>query len=128
MLMSAAAQEHSASEGFNAGETILHHITNTVDHPIIHLPKVFGIDFSITKHVFMLWFVAFIVFILITWIVRRYLKQGPVPTGAGNALEFVVMAIRDSIVKPNVGEKWVNTWAPLILTFFAFIFVNIWFH
>jgi F-type H+-transporting ATPase subunit a len=55
-------------------------------------------------------------------VVRRYLKQGPVPSGLGNALEFVVVAVRDLIVEPNVGKKWVNTWAPLILTFFAFIF------
>jgi F-type H+-transporting ATPase subunit a len=29
--------------------------------------------------------------------------------------------VRDSIVQPNVGNKWVNTWTPLILTFFVFI-------
>jgi len=29
--------------------------------------------------------------------------------------------IADSIVQPNVGRKWVRTWAPLILTFFFFI-------
>ena len=29
--------------------------------------------------------------------------------------------IRDSIVSPNVGPKWVNTWTPLVLTFFFFI-------
>ena len=92
MWMSAAIQEHGAaaghaateSEAFNAGDTIMHHIANAAEHPIIHLPKVFGIDFSITKHVFMLWLVAIIVFSVITWIVRRYLKQGPVPSGAGN--------------------------------------------
>jgi len=131
MWMLAAVQEHGAaaaehgasgSEGFNAGETIIGHIANNAEHPIVHLEKVYGIDFSITKHVFMLWLVAFIVFVVITWIVRRYLKQGPVPSGAGNALEMIVETIRDSIVKPNVGEKWVKTWAPLILTLFAFIF------
>lgn len=131
MWMSAAVQENGAasaehgasgSQGFNAGETIIHHIANNAEHPVIQLPKLLGIDFSITKHVFMLWFVAFLVFVLVTWIVRRYLKQGPVPSGAGNLIEFLVQTIRDSIVKPNVGEKWVHTWAPLILTFFAFIF------
>jgi F-type H+-transporting ATPase subunit a len=129
MWMLAAVQEHGAAAGqaatepekFNAGETIIHHIANTAQHPVIHLPKVFGIDFSITKHVFMLWLVAFIVFAVITWIVRRYLRQGPVPSGSGNALEAIVVWIRDSIVQPNVGQKWVDTWAPLILTFFAFI-------
>ena len=38
-----------------------------------------------------------------------------------NALEAVVEYVRDSIVLPNVGRKWVNTWTPLILTFFFFI-------
>jgi F-type H+-transporting ATPase subunit a len=118
----AAGRAATEAEPFNAGETILHHIANNSGHPIIPLPKIFGIDFSITKHVFMLWFVALLVFVLITWVVRRYRKQGPVPSGLGNALETVVEYIRDSIVQPNVGDKWVNTWAPLILTLFAFIF------
>jgi F-type H+-transporting ATPase subunit a len=39
-----------------------------------------------------------------------------------NALEFVVEYVRDTIVLPNVGRKWVGTWTPLILTFFVFIF------
>ena len=38
-----------------------------------------------------------------------------------NALEAVVEYVRDEIVQPNVGRKWVNTWTPLILTFFVFI-------
>jgi F-type H+-transporting ATPase subunit a len=130
MWMLTAVQEQAANavhgtaenEAFNAGETIIHHIANTVEHPVIHLPKVMGIDFSISKHVVMLWLVALIVFTLITWVVRRYLKQGSVPSGLGNALEFAVVAVRDLIVEPNVGKKWVNTWAPLILTFFTFIF------
>ncbi len=110
------------SEAFNAGETIIHHIANNAQDPIFHLPKVFGIDFSISKHVFMLWFVALLVFVVITWVVRRYVKQGPGPSGIGNGLEAVVEFVRDSIVQPNVGQKWVNTWTPLILTLFAFIF------
>src|SRR5205823_12682901 len=86
------------------------------------LPKILGIDFSVTKHVFMLWLVAAIVFIVCTWAVRRYLKQDRlVPSGFMNALEFFVEFIRDSIVLPNVGKKWVSVWTPLILTFFIFI-------
>ena len=53
---------------------------------------------------------------------RRYLKQDRlVPSGFMNALEAIVEFVRDSIVLPNVGQKWVNTWTPLILTFFVFI-------
>src|SRR5215217_1217783 len=120
------AQEHAtraAGEGFNAGETIIEHVSNSpIDHPLIHLPKILGIDLSVTKHVFMLWLVATIVFVVVTTIVRRYLRSGrQVPTGAMNGLEAVVTYVRDEIVQPNVGNKWVNTWTPLILTFFIFI-------
>ncbi len=118
----AAARAATEKEAFDAGETIIEHIANNAEHPILHLPKVFGIDFSITKHVFMLWLVALLVFLVITWIVRRYRKQGPLPSGMGSGLEAVVEFVRDSIVEPNVGQKWVNTWTPLILTLFTFIF------
>ncbi len=114
--------EH-AEEGFDAGEVIIGHVANGgFDHPIIHLPPVFGIDFSVTKHVFMLWFVATLVFLAITVTTRRYLRQDRlVPSGFMNGLEFVVQFIRDSIVLPNVGTKFVTTWTPLILTLFVFI-------
>ena len=114
---------HAASEGFNAGETIINHVSNSsLDHPLIHLPTIAGIDLSVTKHVFMLWLVATVVFILMTTVVRRFLKSGrPVPTGFMSALEMVVLYVRDEIVQPNVGRKWVNTWTPLLLTFFVFI-------
>jgi len=114
--------EH-VEEGFDAGEVIISHVANSgFDHPIIHLPPFLGIDFSVTKHVFMLWLVATIVFLAVTLTTRRYLRQDRmVPSGFMNSLEFVVQFIRDSIVLPNVGDKFVMTWTPLILTFFVFI-------
>src|SRR5438045_4177911 len=111
-----------SQEKFDAGKTIIEHVSNNTEHPLVRLPKVMGVDFSITKHVFMLWFVAAIVFVVVTWAVRRYLKQDRrIPTGFMNALEAVVVFVRDDIVQPNVGRKWVSTWTPLILTFFIFI-------
>ena len=116
----------AAGEGFNAGEVIIEHVSNSsLDHPLIHLPTVFGVDLSVTKHVLMLWLVALSLFVVVMWLVRRYVKQDAdrlVPSGAMNALEAIVEFIRDSIVFPNVGKKWVNTWTPLIVTFFIFIF------
>jgi F-type H+-transporting ATPase subunit a len=114
-----------AAEKFNSGELIIEHVSNSGhEHPLIHLPTIFGIDLSVTKHVFMLWLVAAIVFVVLTSIVRRYLKQDrPVPSGLMNAIEAFVEYIRDSVVRPNVGEKWANTWTPLILTIFFFILV-----
>jgi F-type H+-transporting ATPase subunit a len=127
MLIQTHGQTHAApdaaAEAFSAKKVIIEHVSNSsIDHPLIHLPKVFGIDFSVTKHVFMLWLVAALVFVVVTWAVRRYLRQERlVPSGFMNGLEAVVEYVRDTIVQPNVGHKWVNTWTPLVLTFFVFI-------
>ena len=117
----AAAEGHAGK--FNAGETIVHHVANSpASEPLIHLPTIAGIDLSVTKHVFMLWLVAAVVFVVVTWAVRRYLKQERlIPSGLMNALEAIVEFVRDDIAQPNVGKKWVLTWTPLILTFFFFI-------
>src|SRR5262245_33920535 len=119
----AEAAAGAAQEPLDVGEAILEHVANSpIQEPLIHLPKVFGIDLSVTKHVFMLWVVAAIVFVVITWIVRRHIRKGGNPTGLGNLVEYFVEFVRDSIALPNFGKKWVNTWTPLVLTFFVFIF------
>lgn len=122
----AQVQEHAAeaaAEGFNAGEVIIEHVANSsLDHPLIHLPAIAGIDFSVTKHVFMLWVVSVLVFLVITTTIRRYLKQERlVPSGFMNALESIVEFLRDGVVQPSVGDKWTRTWTPLLLTLFVFI-------
>ncbi len=122
----AQVQEQAAeavAEGFNAGEVIIEHVANSsLEHPLIHLPTIAGVDFSVTKHVFMLWVVAALVFLIVTVTVRRYLRQDRlVPSGFMNALESVVEFIRDSVAQPSVGDKWTNTWTPLLLTLFVFI-------
>src|SRR6476659_8978668 len=127
MLQPTDAQHaaEAAPGKFNAGETIIGHVSNSShEHPLIHLPKVLGIDFSVTKHVLMLWLVAATLFVVVTWLVRRYLRQPAdrlVPSGPMTVLEVSVEFVRDSIALPNVGKKWVRTWTPLLLTFFLFI-------
>jgi F-type H+-transporting ATPase subunit a len=102
---------------------IIGHVANSPpDHPLIHLPTVFGIDMSVSKHVFMLWVVAALLFIAITLMVRRYIRQPRlVPTGPMNVLEIGVEFIRDNIARPNLGGKWTPVWTPLLLTLFVFI-------
>ena len=122
--MSISDAEHgSTSVMEQVGPNIIHHVSNSdISHPIIHLPTISGIDFSVTKHVLMLWLVSFLVGVTVIVPVRRFLSgDRSVPTGWMNALEIVIQFIRDSIVKPNVGPKWVMTWTPLVLTFFFFI-------
>ena len=105
------------------GPNIIHHVSNSdIAHPIIHLPTIFGINFSVSKHVFMLWMVAVLVATAVIIPVRKFLgSERSVPRGWMNAIEAMVQFIRDVVVKPNVGPKWVMTWTPLILTFFFFI-------
>src|SRR5262245_45732843 len=93
--------EHAA-EKLNARETIIEHVSNSShEHPLIKLPTILGIDFSVTKHVLMLWLVAATIFVIVTLVVRRYLRQPrPIPSGFMAALEYVVEFVRDSIVQP----------------------------
>ena len=54
------------------GPNIIHHVSNSdISHPIVHIPKLFGIDFSVTKHVFMLWVVAIIVSTVLIYPIQR---------------------------------------------------------
>jgi len=122
--MSASESGHSSGTVLEqVGDNIIHHVSNSsLDHPLIHLPPVFGIDISVTKHVLMLWVVAAFVSIFVIIPIQKYMKkEKPVPSGWMNAIEAIVSFIRDSIVKPNIGTKFSDTWAPIILTFFFFI-------
>jgi F-type H+-transporting ATPase subunit a len=121
----AAAAQHAtpAAEEFNAGEVIIGHVSNSsLEHPLIHLPTFWGIDFSVTKHVLMLWIVAAGLFLLITAIVRRYArKDRQVPDKLQSVLEIAVEFVKDGIVEPYVGHHWAKTWTPLLLSLFLFI-------
>ena len=124
--MSAAVdQSHTAGTSVldRVGDNIIHHVSNSsLDHPLIHLPQIFGINFSVTKHVLMLWIVTILLTCAVILPVRKYLqKDKPVPSGWMNVLESIVKFFRDSIVQPNIGSKYSEAWAPLILTFFFFI-------
>ena len=108
--MSAAESGHKSGTVLDqVGDNIIHHVSNSsLDHPLIHFPTVFGVDISVTKHVLMLWIVAVLVSVLIIVPVRRYMKkEKPVPSGWMNAIEAIVLFIRDSIVRPNIGSNLV---------------------
>ena len=131
-MITAAASQSSGNIQKDVADHIIGHVSNTIpghhiwdkaDYPLLQsIYNNFGIDLSISKHVFMLWLVALMVGVVVIIPVRAFLNRGDqVPRGWMNALEAVVQFIRDSIVKPNVGDKWVMTWSPVILTFFFFI-------
>jgi F-type H+-transporting ATPase subunit a len=125
-MLDTAPQAHTpaaAPEPFDAGKVIIEHVSNSdLHHPLIHLPVVLGVDLSVTKHVLMLWIVAGLILAVVVPVVRRYVRQDSlVPTGFMNALEVIVLFVRDSMVEPNVGRKWTAVWTPLVLTLFLFI-------
>ena len=124
--MSTASEQSLPADGSvldQVGDNIIRHVSNSsLDHPLIQLPHIWGIDLSVSKHVLMLWIVAVLVACSVIIPIRKYLQQDkPQPKGWMNVIEAVVKFIRDSIVKPNIGPKFTDTWAPMILTFFFFI-------
>jgi F-type H+-transporting ATPase subunit a len=82
------------------------------------------IDFSITKNVLcMLIGVVLLLWIMLT--VGKKAKQTgsrQAPKGLQNAIEPLVIFVRDEVAKPNLGYKYMR-FMPLLLTFFFFIWI-----
>lgn len=112
--MRIAEADHGEAPGdilTEIGGTILHHVSDSA--PLVTLPSLFGIDFSITKHVLMLWVAAAVVFSISYLVTGRYRREDyPVPTGFANAFESVVEFIRNQVVLPNVGAESARIWRP----------------
>ncbi len=108
------AAEAAAEHGESGVDFILHHI---LSHPVIKLPTVFGIDLSISNHVIMMWIISAILIISFGVAFR---KPALVPRGLANALESLVLYIRNDIILPNLGHD-ARSYAPYLLTAFFFI-------
>ena len=121
------------------------HITDshTLDYPCLHKGFVceyelphwqpihignFVLDISPTRHVVMLW-IAALLCLVVTLLALRAHKQrtetGRAPRGLGNALEAVLLYLRNEVVLPNVGPHG-NAFVPYLITIFFFIlFANL---
>ncbi|KIQ21484.1 ATP synthase F0 subunit A [Flavobacterium sp. MEB061] len=80
------------------------------------------LDFSITKNVVSMLFVAVLLFFMFTGLAKSY-KKGPIPTGFGRVLEPLIIFIRDEIAVPNIGEKKYRKYMGYLLTVFFFVWV-----
>jgi len=78
-----------------------------------------SIDLSPTKYVVYLWVAAFIVFVMLTLVGRKY-RKSYIPQGFTNFIEVFVLFIRDEIVRPNIGDK-AERYMPFLATIFFFI-------
>ena len=82
-------------------------------------------DFSITKNVFaMLFSMCLICFIFIG--MRKYYQRniGKAPHGFYNAVEMLVLFVRDDIAYASLGKKNGDKFMPFLMTVFFFIFIN----
>jgi F-type H+-transporting ATPase subunit a len=95
-------------------------ITYDADH---HATNVKPLDFSITKNVFTVMFVALLMFLLFSRMAKAYNNNGSMPKGMGRLLEPIVLYIRDDIAKPNIGEKHYKRYMSYLLTVFFFIWI-----
>jgi F-type H+-transporting ATPase subunit a len=106
------------------GFDVLHHVVDgrELETPfgIIHLPEgwmVAGIDMAPTKHVVWVWISAFVTLVFVFLGVR---STGMVSRGLGNAVESVVVFIRDEVAGKNIGHH-PERFTPYLCTLFFFI-------
>lgn len=81
------------------------------------------IDLSPTKHVVMLWLgsaLLLLVMVLVGRAHRRVAAKGGVPQGGTNAIEAMILYIRNEVILPNVGHHG-DGFVPYLLTAFFFI-------
>ena len=112
-----------SSDKFN-GDTILEHVINDTSKVLYEI-NFFGLDLSISKHVIMLWIVAFITIALSLYATKIYRKNiSASPKGIANLFEILMEFIKSNIVIPNIGKEKYKAWTPLIATFFIFILIG----
>ncbi len=137
------AQEHGASEEeghhgpFDLGTMLGHHILDSAEMELpwgaVELPHwgwaVFrlgnaAVDMSPTKHVVLLLLAAVLTAALTLLAAGTVTRQGPgrAPRGLANAVEAVVVFLRDDVCKENIGHGY-QRFVPLVLTLFFFILV-----
>ena len=82
-------------------------------------------DISITKTVAGI-FVSAIILLIILFSVARSAKRNKnkAPSGLQNALEPIIIFIRDEIAKPSIGDKKSDKFMPFLLSVFFFILIN----
>ncbi|GAB1308307.1 F0F1 ATP synthase subunit A [Urechidicola sp. KH5] len=87
-------------------------------HPTNEKP----LDFSFTKNVFFILFVALLMFFMFKKMAKNYQKNA-LPSGIGRILEPIVLYVRDDIAIPNIGEKYYKKYMSYLLTIFFFVWI-----
>jgi len=81
-------------------------------------------DFSITKNVLALFVSLGLLLFIFLRIAQKYTKNpDKAPSGLQNALEPIILFIRDDVAKPAIGHRY-EKYLPYLLTIFFFILLN----
>ena len=80
-------------------------------------------DLSITKSIFGMLMMMVLMLVLFGAMAKSYKRSaGQAPQGLANALEPMVLFLRDEVAVPNIGEKQADKFLPFLMTMFFFIF------
>ncbi len=106
------------------GDVIMHHIGNSEVHLPAWLEPYLGDLFHslhITKAVLMMLIASAVLIVVMGVFLRRPKLGQSAPRGMANALEALVVFVRDEVAIQNMGEKWGRRFTPYLLTLFFFI-------
>lgn len=81
-------------------------------------------DFSITKNVAAMLLTVILMLIFFVSLANYHKKNTKAPSGFNNALEALVLFVRDEIAIPQIGEKQYMKFMPFLLTVFFFIWIT----
>jgi len=114
----------ASGEEEGIADVIMHHIANSQIHlpawlePYLHSTVE---TFGISKAVLMMLIASATLIALMGIFLRRPRGGQEAPSGMTNALEMLVVFVRDEIAIGNMGEKWGRRFTPFLLTLFFFI-------
>ena len=108
--------DHDHSDHDHAGHD--HSDGDHSDHAHIDL-----YDLSITKSIFGMLMMMVLMLVVFGSMAKSYARSaGQAPKGLANALEPMVLFLRDEVAIPNIGEKKADKFLPFLMTVFFFIF------
>lgn len=83
------------------------------------------IDLSITKVPAAIMIIVILLIVIVMVAKNAYIKhENQAPHGLQSLVELLVVFVRDSIVRPMIGEKHYQKYLPYLLTLFFFIFFS----
>ena len=112
---------HDHSDGDHGDHDHAGHDHSDDDHS--DLAHIDLYDLSITKSIFGMLMMMVLMLVLFGSMAKSYARSaGQAPTGLANALEPMVLFLRDEVAVPNIGAKKADKFLPFLMTVFFFIF------